>query len=115
MKYAVGMASGTMICVPSFMKICSGIQKLIKGIHRHTDRQTRCVCFIKRDRLMQFRGIIAAHKINLWQNSELFNVEADAIYGDHFTSKRLISLSFIIVRVSVISRIIHLYVLHTSG
>jgi hypothetical protein len=31
MKYAVQMGSGAMICVPSFIKIGSGIQKLIRG------------------------------------------------------------------------------------
>jgi hypothetical protein len=30
-KYAVEMGSGAMICLPSFRKIGSGIQKLIKG------------------------------------------------------------------------------------
>jgi hypothetical protein len=37
MKYAVDMGSGAMIRIPSFRKIGSGIQKLIKGIHKHTD------------------------------------------------------------------------------
>jgi hypothetical protein len=37
MKYAVEMGSGAMIYVPSFIKIGSGIQKLIRGIHGHTD------------------------------------------------------------------------------
>jgi hypothetical protein len=36
MKYAVEMGSGAMICMPSFIMIGSGIQKLIGGIHRHT-------------------------------------------------------------------------------
>jgi hypothetical protein len=31
MKYAVEMASGAMIYIPSSIKIGSGIQKLIKG------------------------------------------------------------------------------------
>jgi hypothetical protein len=33
------MGSGTMMYIPSFIKIGSGIQKLIgeEGIHRHTD------------------------------------------------------------------------------
>jgi hypothetical protein len=31
MKYAVGMGSGAMIYIPSFIKIDSGIQKLIVG------------------------------------------------------------------------------------
>jgi hypothetical protein len=37
MKYAVEMGSGAMICIPSFIKIGSGIQKLMRGggvIHR---------------------------------------------------------------------------------
>jgi hypothetical protein len=39
MKYTVDMGSGALIYIPSFMKISSGIQKLIGGggIHRHTD------------------------------------------------------------------------------
>jgi hypothetical protein len=37
MKYAVEMGSGTMIYIPSFIKIGSGIQKLIRGIHRYRD------------------------------------------------------------------------------
>jgi hypothetical protein len=37
MKYAVEMGSGVMIYIPSFIKIGSGIQKLIRGhAHRHT-------------------------------------------------------------------------------
>jgi hypothetical protein len=34
------MGSGAMIYVPSFIKIGSGVQKLIGGIHRHTQRNT---------------------------------------------------------------------------
>jgi hypothetical protein len=37
MKNAVEMGYGDMIYIPSFIKIGSGIQKLIGGIHRHTD------------------------------------------------------------------------------
>jgi hypothetical protein len=37
MKYAVEVGSGAMICIPSFMKIGSGIEKLIGRIHRHID------------------------------------------------------------------------------
>jgi hypothetical protein len=39
MKYAVEMGSGAMIYIPSFIKIGSGVQKLIGegGIYRHTD------------------------------------------------------------------------------
>jgi hypothetical protein len=38
MKYAVEMGSIAMIYIPSFIKINSGIQKLIGEIHRHIDR-----------------------------------------------------------------------------
>jgi hypothetical protein len=31
MKYAVEMSTGAMIYIPSFIKICSGIQNLIEG------------------------------------------------------------------------------------
>jgi hypothetical protein len=36
MKSSVEMDSGGMIYLPSFIKIDSGIQKLMGGIHRHT-------------------------------------------------------------------------------
>jgi hypothetical protein len=39
MKYAVGMGSGAMMYIPSFIKTGSGIQKLIGGYtYRHTAR-----------------------------------------------------------------------------
>jgi hypothetical protein len=34
MKYAAEMGSGAVIYIPSFIKIGSGIQQLIGGIHR---------------------------------------------------------------------------------
>jgi hypothetical protein len=37
MKYVVEMGSGAMIYTLSLLKIGSGIQKLIRGIYRHTD------------------------------------------------------------------------------
>jgi hypothetical protein len=37
MKHATEMASSGMIYIPSFIKIGLSIQKLILGIHRHTD------------------------------------------------------------------------------
>jgi hypothetical protein len=37
MKYEVEMGSGAIIYIPSFIQIGSGIQRLIDGIHRHTD------------------------------------------------------------------------------
>jgi hypothetical protein len=36
MKYSVEMATGDMICIPSFIKIVSGVQKLLGRIHMHT-------------------------------------------------------------------------------
>jgi hypothetical protein len=35
MKYAIEVSSGAMIYLLSFIKIGSGIQKLIGGVHRH--------------------------------------------------------------------------------
>jgi hypothetical protein len=44
MEYAVEMSSGSMIYIPSFIKIGSGIQKLIGGgytvTHTHTHTHT---------------------------------------------------------------------------
>jgi hypothetical protein len=37
LKYAVEMGSVVIIYIPSFIKIGSGIQKIIGGIYRHTD------------------------------------------------------------------------------
>jgi hypothetical protein len=37
MKYAVEMDPGSMIYIPIFIKIGSGIYKLIGRIHRHID------------------------------------------------------------------------------
>jgi hypothetical protein len=40
MKYAFKMGSGAMICIPNFIKIGSGIEKLMGGgMYRHTDRK----------------------------------------------------------------------------
>jgi hypothetical protein len=36
-EYAFEMGSDTMICIPSFIKIGSGIQKFIERIHGDTD------------------------------------------------------------------------------
>jgi hypothetical protein len=41
MKYTVGIDSGAMIYIPSSIKFVSAIQKLIRGIHRHTDSMDR--------------------------------------------------------------------------
>jgi hypothetical protein len=37
MKHAVEVGSGAIIYRPSFINSVSAIQKLIRGIHRHTD------------------------------------------------------------------------------
>jgi hypothetical protein len=37
MNHAVEMGSGAMMHIPSFIQISSGVQKLMRGIHRHTD------------------------------------------------------------------------------
>jgi hypothetical protein len=37
MNYSIEMGSGTMLYISSFIKIGSGIQDLIGGIHSHTD------------------------------------------------------------------------------
>jgi hypothetical protein len=41
MKYALEMGSSGMIYIPSFIKIVSGIQKLLGGIHIQIYRQQR--------------------------------------------------------------------------
>jgi hypothetical protein len=37
MKYAVEKGSGAMMYIPSFIKTGTAIQKLVGGIHGHTD------------------------------------------------------------------------------
>jgi hypothetical protein len=39
MNYAVEISSGAMIYTPNFIKIGSGIQKVIGGVHIQTHRQ----------------------------------------------------------------------------
>jgi hypothetical protein len=39
MKYAVEIGSGVMIHKTSFIKVGSGIEKLIRETHRHTERK----------------------------------------------------------------------------
>jgi hypothetical protein len=38
MKYAVEIGSGAMIYIPIFLKIGSGVQRLIGVTHKHTHR-----------------------------------------------------------------------------
>jgi hypothetical protein len=48
MKHAVGLGSGTVIYISNFIKISSGIQKLIGKIHRqHGDLVGPLVFFFK--------------------------------------------------------------------
>jgi hypothetical protein len=39
MKYAVEIGSGAMIYIPGLINFGSRVQKLMGGIHRHTDRK----------------------------------------------------------------------------
>jgi hypothetical protein len=45
-KYAVEMGSRAMMCIPNFIKIGSGIPKLIGGIHRQRGWSSRKPTFI---------------------------------------------------------------------
>jgi hypothetical protein len=36
-KYTIELGPCSMIYIPSFIKIGSGVQKLIRGLHRYTD------------------------------------------------------------------------------
>jgi hypothetical protein len=47
MKYSVEMGSGAVIYVPSFVKIGSGIQKLIGGRHRQQGDLISLLIFYK--------------------------------------------------------------------
>jgi hypothetical protein len=52
-KYAVKMGSGVMICIPSFIKIGSGIQKLMGSeIHRHRRNRDR-ISLLQKSRLIK--------------------------------------------------------------
>jgi hypothetical protein len=47
MKYALEMGSGSVIYIPSFIKIGSGIQKLIGQTHIQTHREYRdCISLL---------------------------------------------------------------------
>jgi hypothetical protein len=47
MKYTAEMGSGAMIYIPVFIRIGSGIQKLIGGIQRHTDSKVISYAYFK--------------------------------------------------------------------
>jgi hypothetical protein len=46
MRYAVEMGSGATMYIPSFINIGLCIQKLIRGIHRHTDSMVIAYAYI---------------------------------------------------------------------
>jgi hypothetical protein len=50
MEYAVEMDSGAMMYIPSFVKIGSGIGKLLGGggIHKHTDSMEIALAHIRK-------------------------------------------------------------------
>jgi hypothetical protein len=56
MKYAVEMVSRAMAYIPGFIKIGSGVQKLIDGIHRqHGDRIRLFLFFLnKKSRVKRY-------------------------------------------------------------
>jgi hypothetical protein len=45
MKCTILMGSGAMMYIPRFIKIGSAIQKLIVGIHRHTDNEVIALAY----------------------------------------------------------------------
>jgi hypothetical protein len=53
MKYAVEMSSGVLIYIPSLIKIGLGIQKLVRGIYRHTDRMEIALVYFHFFRIRQ--------------------------------------------------------------
>jgi hypothetical protein len=60
MKYAVEIGSGAMICIPSFIKIVSTIQKLGGGgVHRHHGDPISLLLFFQNK---EGRLIICIHK-----------------------------------------------------
>jgi hypothetical protein len=62
LNYAVEMGSGAVIYVPSFIKIGSGVQELIRGIHRHTHGQQGDLISL----LLFFQNKESRLKINSW-------------------------------------------------
>jgi hypothetical protein len=69
MKYAFEMGSGAMIYIPSFIKISSGIRKLIGEIHRqHGDLISILLFFQNKESMLKiqymfhkFRGLLTFH------------------------------------------------------
>jgi hypothetical protein len=56
MKYTFQMGSGAMTYISNFIKIGSGIQKLMWGIHRHTERKEIAKQSKKRNKRRYRRG-----------------------------------------------------------
>jgi hypothetical protein len=59
MKYAIEMSSGAMIYIPRLIKIGSGIQKLIGGIHRQQGYLISLILFFsnKESRLIKITAL----------------------------------------------------------
>jgi hypothetical protein len=59
MKYTVEMGSGGMIYLPSFIKIGSGIQRLMGGIHRqHGDHVSLLSFFFNNESRLKIRNLL---------------------------------------------------------
>jgi hypothetical protein len=64
MKYAIEMGSGAMIYIPGFIEFGSGIQELVGGIHRHTDRMEIALAyfyFFKIKKVSYFNPLCTNH------------------------------------------------------
>jgi hypothetical protein len=48
MKQVVETGSDVMKYIPSFIQIGSGIQKLMKELHRHTDRKKMTLAYFRK-------------------------------------------------------------------
>jgi hypothetical protein len=73
MKHAVEMCSVAIIYIPSFIKIISGIQKLIWGIHRHTDNtEIVYVLFLFQNKESRIKRMIFS-TLEISVNSNLYN------------------------------------------
>lgn len=57
MKYAAEIGSGVMIHKTSFIKVGSGIRKLICEIHRHTERKEMSYALLEESRLKTEPGM----------------------------------------------------------
>jgi hypothetical protein len=75
MKYAVEMESGAMIYPPSFMKIGSGIQRLM-GIHRQQGDIISLLLFFQNKksrlkRMLQFKSVMKSIRYQAYIHEEI--------------------------------------------